>query len=297
MDFDLNGVQSRSIEALRDAVGSANSIVTSGLADGCSPEVESTVSADPLLVGPELSLLDRVLLVEEATRLGAPIHATATLFLGPGLGAPPGRLCVRTSAPTQPMRFAEHAYGVIDITSNPPTYADVSSGSYVQARSGMVEGLGSIEHGVATPLNPSSALPAPLLYQLGRAAEIAGSGRAALDATAAHLASREQFGRALSSFQALQHRVSELAVDVEATSALVRNAAFEATPQAILGAASFAAEAAATLVPDLHQLNGARGFTTESGIPAHTMRLTANRVELKSLGVSAVAFADAFWRN
>ena len=82
----------------------------------------------------------------------------------------------------------------------------------------------------------------------------------AVSDVAAYLRERQQFGRSLSSFQALQHRLAELAVDAHGASVSARSAAYAGTSTAALGAAAYAVDVAARAVPELHQLSGARRF-------------------------------------
>lgn len=297
MDFDLDHLQRERLGRLRVAVEGAGS-VTPTVADALDPALDAALAADPLLTAAELTLLDRVLLVEEAARLGAPVHATATLLVR-SLCAAPARtapLAIR-AGDALALRFAEHAVAVVDVRPPAPAIAWVVHGGFTVVPSGMAGGYGTVETTAPEPLAWLGTLPPLDVFRLGRTAEIAGAARRGLELTAAYLDQRRQFARSLSTFQALRHRLSELAVDVEATSALVRIAAFDATSAAVLGAASYAVDAAARLVPELHQMNGARGFTLESGLPASTMAVTASRLELIATGVSPAAYADATWAS
>jgi alkylation response protein AidB-like acyl-CoA dehydrogenase len=69
------------------------------------------------------------------------------------------------------------------------------------------------------------------LARLYLAAEQLGGAQACLDLTVAYTATRQQFGRAIASFQAVKHRCAEMMVRVEATRS------------AVYGAAAFAADA------------------------------------------------------
>jgi hypothetical protein len=249
------------------------------------------------LLGGGADLLDRVVLVEEASRLGAPINATATLLIRPLLGSSvaPGPLAIRTAHDGVPLRFGCDAVAVVDVSEDPPTIAETDSGLFVPIPSGTVTGYGIVAARRAAEVPWESPLSPLATYQLGRAAEVAGAARRGVELTASYLRTRKQFGRALSSFQALQHRLAQLAVDAEAASTLVRMAAHTVSEASVLGAASYAVAVAARAVPELHQLNGARGFTFESGLPVYTLRLVASRVELISTGVSPVMYADAVW--
>jgi alkylation response protein AidB-like acyl-CoA dehydrogenase len=69
-------------------------------------------------------------------------------------------------------------------------------------------------------------------------------------------------------------------VSAEATSWLGRGAAFVEDPRAVLRAAWYASHTAASLVPELVQMCGARSFTVEFGLQVFTMRMNCLRLEL-----------------
>jgi len=105
------------------------------------------------------------------------------------------------------------------------------------------------------------------------ALECAGAARHCLEATVAHLRTREQFGRPLGTFQALQHRCADLAVLVESAWSTAWYAAWTADgdPAGAAVAAPLAkahcADAFRTVAGEMIQLHGGIGFTWEH--PAH----------------------------
>ncbi len=300
MDFDVNTRQRELLATLAALAASVSrrprGDVGGVLADACDPELERRLG-EAMMVDHRVDLLDRVLLVEEAVRLGVPINASATLLLraiiGPSI--PPGPLGVRAVPGDSPLRFGRDAVGVIDVCGDTPTFAETRPDHFRPVVSGTVAGYGVVASGPAVELPWKSELAPLVVHQLGRAAEVAGAARRAVELTASYLRQRRQFGRTLSSFQALQHRLAELAVDAEAASTLVRMAAYTGSTASVRGAASYAVAVAARAVPELHQLTGARGFTFESGLPAFTLHLVASRAELISSGVSPCAYADEIW--
>lgn len=104
---------------------------------------------------------------------------------------------------------------------------------------------------------------------LARSAEALGLMELLLATTLDHLRSRKQFGAALSTFQALQHRMVAQYVAVEqARSLLYRAAMAEAHDraawlQAIAGARAFIAEASVALGHEAIQLHGGMGVSDE----------------------------------
>ena len=100
-------------------------------------------------------------------------------------------------------------------------------------------------------------------------AEQVGAAQRALDLTVAYTKVRVQFGRAIGSFQALQHRMADLYVLVESARSLsyaAASAAAEGAPDLGLRAAAakaYCAEALARVAGQMIQLHGAIGITWE----------------------------------
>jgi len=98
---------------------------------------------------------------------------------------------------------------------------------------------------------------------------MAGAADRALAMTVEYTAMREQFGRAIATFQAIQHRCADMKVDVENTKSLVYYAAWAGdagAPDRRLAAAmakGYASHACPRVVADAVQLHGGIGFTWE----------------------------------
>ncbi|MGA5044526.1 acyl-CoA dehydrogenase family protein [Streptomyces arboris] len=93
------------------------------------------------------------------------------------------------------------------------------------------------------------------------AAETVGAAAGALARTVAYVKEREQFGRAIGSFQAVKHRLAGLYVRVEAARSAAYHAAWD--PAAGPLALAQALEAARTVAGEAVQLHGGIGFTWE----------------------------------
>jgi alkylation response protein AidB-like acyl-CoA dehydrogenase len=103
---------------------------------------------------------------------------------------------------------------------------------------------------------------------LALSAEQAGAARRALDLTVGYTLTREQFGRVIGSFQALQHRLADLHVLVESARSLAFAAASAAADAPALGLRAAAAkvycsEALMRTAAEMIQLHGAIGITWE----------------------------------
>ena len=152
-----------------------------------------------------------------------------------------------------------------------------------------------LEDGAATL---SSALPTPsiegpapnwltplslrALGALIRSAQMAGAMQAVLDLTLGYTQEREQFGRPLAKFQAIQHHLSDIACETAASIAAVELAcdAIQANPQcpdAVIEEIAIAkircGQAAAQVAACAHQAHGAMGFTREYKLGRYTRRL------------------------
>jgi alkylation response protein AidB-like acyl-CoA dehydrogenase len=108
-----------------------------------------------------------------------------------------------------------------------------------------------------------------LRAQAALAVEAVGLAQRALDLAKAHAAEREQFGKAIGSYQAVSHQVADTYMAVELARSLAYWAAWcvaESDPQAEVAAAaakSFAAEAAVEACERSIQVHGGIGFTWE----------------------------------
>jgi alkylation response protein AidB-like acyl-CoA dehydrogenase len=135
--------------------------------------------------------------------------------------------------------------------------------------------------------------------QVALAVELAGTMRGALELTNQYVKDRHQFGRAIGSFQALQHRLAECAVLVEGSRWLAYEAAWsEAPSQKSATCAAHASFAAQRVFHEMHQMTGAIGFTREHDLHVFTMRLIALGQELGGLAqhrrlVARAAFGSA----
>jgi alkylation response protein AidB-like acyl-CoA dehydrogenase len=108
------------------------------------------------------------------------------------------------------------------------------------------------------------------MAQLLAAAEQVGVASGALDRTLDYIKIREQFGRVIGGYQALQHRCADVAVHIEAAAALVERAAAaaESGDTDVLARNALLARAAASEVSlfaadTMVQLHGGIGFTWE----------------------------------
>ncbi|MBT2424308.1 acyl-CoA/acyl-ACP dehydrogenase [Streptomyces sp. ISL-112] len=108
------------------------------------------------------------------------------------------------------------------------------------------------------------------------AAEAVGAAAGALARTVAYVKEREQFGRAIGSFQAVGHRLADLYVRVEAARSAAYYAAWD--PAAGPLALAQALEAARTVAGEAVQLHGGIGFTWEHEAHLYVKRAAADEL-------------------
>ena len=128
------------------------------------------------------------------------------------------------------------------------------------------------------------------------AVQAAGTMRAALDYTVEYLKQRRQFGRAIGSFQAVQHRLAECAILSEGSRWLALEEAWLGAPaQEAATAAAYATAAATQVFAETHQLSGAIGFTHDHDLHVWSMRLQALKLEIEGVTGHRRAIAHARW--
>lgn len=139
----------------------------------------------------------------------------------------------------------------------------------------------------------SAPLPASLpddILLLGgamlRSAQLAGALQAVLDMTVRYAGERSQFGRPISGFQAIQHRLAVLA-EHTAAAMVASEAAFAESGDtldrlAVMAAKVTASEAAGIAADTAHAVHGAIGITQEHALHLLTQRLWSWRSEFGS---------------
>jgi alkylation response protein AidB-like acyl-CoA dehydrogenase len=104
---------------------------------------------------------------------------------------------------------------------------------------------------------------------LGSAAQALGLAQRMIDLSVQYTSERQQFGKAIGSFQAVKHHMSNVAVALEYAKAPVHRAAYtiahsqEIAPHAVSHAKLVACEAANLAAKNCIQVHGAMGYTWE----------------------------------
>lgn len=155
-------------------------------------------------------------------------------------------------------------------------------------------------HFVDTPakfLADEKAVGEALLWSMtGLAAETSGIINAVNKATFEYLRTRKQFGAALASFQALQHRAADMFVAAEEvrvmTSCLIEGVDVGAASRFALASATKALtdEAGRKIGHEAVQMHGGMGVSDELNISHYLRRLAAIRAELGSADIHRARF-------
>lgn len=237
-----------------------------------------------------------VLAVEAASRAAglAPVGVHALVL--PLLEAEAGHLGYVSGKAGEPVRFGAQAdLGVV--------YEGSLARLYPFAPGEARPILSNYIYPLAVPAKPDGPALAQVeasavqrRYRQAIGAEAVGAMSAVLDQLTAFLSERIQFGRRLGAFQALHHRMAELAVLLESSRWLVREAAWLDDDEASATAAAFVAKAARRICYEAHQLTGARGFTLDFGMHRHTLRLQLLSVEAGGASGHATEAGEMRWR-
>lgn len=138
--------------------------------------------------------------------------------------------------------------------------------------------------------------PALPLARLATAATLLGTARGALDMTIAYDRQRVQFGKPIASFQAIQHRLVDMWIQVQLSEAAIHNATKKlaeggvAAAQAVYAAKARCADAASLVTREAVHLHGAMGFTDECDVGLYLKQAVENGTFLGRADEMRMAF-------
>lgn len=312
MDFEMNEDQQAILEAvdrlLEQNAGPARAIklqpdnaydielhdqlVESGFAD---------IVRDDSMTG-----LDAALVVEAVARAAGVVAIGAQAMVAPAIAedaiAGPIALTLENKpgvSTYSPVRYGAHAKTLLILGDNDVKQVTLQAGDMEPIRSNFGYPMGRLTKDVstnATSLGADAAQSMRNWWRLSLAVEAVGTMEAALNQTVDYLKQRRQFGRTIGSFQAVQHRLSLCAIQVEGSRWLSREAAYKNAPtESVATACAFALSAADQVFMETHQLSGAIGFTREYNLHVWSMRLQALRQELGGVSGHRRALVEARW--
>ena len=315
MDYELNEDQ----RAILEAVGSllerhagparAISLAVEGAYD---VELDTALQAagfDGLVQGPETGALEAALVVDAiASAPGVVAYAAGGLVLpavlrdcgaaGSAESLRTGPLALLQAGEAGPVRFGAHAHRalVLDADEARLVSLDPAESTPVRSNFGYPLGIPGKTLGAGERLPAGAGRSLRNWWRVALAIEAVGTMSGALFQTTEYLKQRRQFGRAIASFQAVQHRLAECAIVLEGSRWLALEAAYHGAPEDLAAtAAAYALAAAGRVFSETHQLSGAIGFTHEHDLHVWTMRLQALRVELGGVSGHCRAVSGTRW--
>jgi hypothetical protein len=250
------------------------------------------IGADPDLGG--VSAVD---LVIQTARQALPVEIAASALVRP-------RLCPDAPRPLAlvwgagPVRFGAEAKTALIDTGRDVLRLDIEPGDFEPLKTLFAYPLARLTdkgRARAAAMNEDALGTLRQYWQIGLAAEITGAVDSALKSTLDYVTQRKQFGRAIGSFQAVQHRLAEAAVSLEAMRWLALKAGDSGDPADAALAAGYAQDAARRVAYDFHQFHGAMGLTLEHPLHFWTYRLKALLGELGGAAARFDAGAQARW--
>jgi alkylation response protein AidB-like acyl-CoA dehydrogenase len=307
VDFAWNDDQREilaAVEALcAQHAGPARAIELDAKADWDEPLDAALTEAgfvEVALGAPETGTLEAALVVAAVARRAGTLPIGAQALVAPAVAGRvlPGPIALVSLAHPGPVRFGAHARTALVDCGDEARLVALAPGDGTPVRSNFMLPVGTLALDARSgeSLGAGSGERLRSWWRVALAAELYGTMQAALEVTVEYVKRRRQFGRAIGSFQALQHRLALCTVLVEGTRWLTFEAASRERPvEAAATAAAYAAEAANQLFRETHQLTGAMGFTREHDLHVFSMRLQALRLELGGASAHRRAITAHRW--
>lgn len=243
-------------------------------------------------------LLDAALVVEQVALVPQVVEVAASALIGPvlPLDAAKRPIALLSASCLQPARFLPVAEILLVLHDDHVDLVHLD-----QAHIEPVESLFAYPIGKLKTLDGlhierfDDAEIVRRRWQVAIAVEGAGCMAAALEVVLEHVKTRFAFGRALGSFQAIQHRLAMAAEVAESAKWLARRAAWSDTAQDAAVAAAFVQSNVARFTYDLHQFSGAMGLTLEYPLHFWTYRLRALASDLGGSSAQTRLAASSLW--
>jgi alkylation response protein AidB-like acyl-CoA dehydrogenase len=203
---------------------------------------------------------------------------------GVGLGLPEAVLVFEEAGRVLlpgPLVATHLAAGVVPGAATGETAVAAVSGGLVEwlteADAVLGDATGAVPLRSVDPLTPLHRVPGAVtgadpVAVLLTAAEQVGTAARMCELAVQHARVREQFGKPIGAFQAVQHLCAQMLVRAQTARAAVYAAAVTADPADIAAARLLADEAAVRGARDCLQVHGGMGFTWESEVHLHLKR-------------------------
>lgn len=306
MDLELNEDQRAILdgaEALLEKHVDLEATTALGVAGSCDDALRAALEESGFLdlgLDDETSWLEAAQLVEATSRAGGLIDIGAAALVAPATcgRAIPGPIALVAQDHSGPVRFGAQARSALVDRGDEALLVAISPDEARAVETNYPWPIGRLPgQGLeGESLGRGSGERMRRFWRLAIAAECIGAMQAALDTTIEYAKQRRQFGRAIGSFQALQHRFAEMSVLIEGGRWLVYEAAYRNGDAAsAAAAAAHVTHSALRVLIDTHQLTGAMGYTREHALHLWTMRLPVLRLELGGTRRHRIEAARARW--
>lgn len=305
MRFDLDDDQRGLLDAittlLQRHAGPDRMRVLGGSRPSYDAALEAALNAGgylDCLAGPDTGPLEATLVTETAARFLAVAPVGVRSLVVPALFTEPlpGPVAITTHDHAGPVRYGADARSLIVIGPTDVRLVSPTPNEDRRCASDYGYPMGTVDVRGGDPV-PQAAVETTLAFwQVAIAAELVGCITAALDLTLSYVRERQQFGRPVGSFQALQHRLAEMSILVEGSRWLTREAAWLGMPvESSAAALAHALTAGRRIMFETHQMTGAMGFTTEYDLHLSTMRVPALLLEAEEMISPSRRLAAARW--
>ena len=158
---------------------------------------------------------------------------------------------------------------------------------------GLVEVTGAPTAAAVTPIDPDRWDGAVTGARLALGHELVGASAAMLELARVHALNRIQFGRPISAFQAVRHRLADSLVALESAHALLEAAWLDGSSETAAMAKALAGRSARLVAGHCQQVLAGMGFTTEHPLHRYVRRVLV----LDELFGSARSLTDALGRD
>jgi alkylation response protein AidB-like acyl-CoA dehydrogenase len=307
VDFELDQDQKAIVEAvgslLEQYAGASRNIALAAKAeyDSALQSALTTAGFSHVARGEDTGPLEAALVVEAVARHGGVVAIGAQALVAPGVTQRdlPSPIALVDSEAPGPARFAAHAQTLLVAAGDEARVVFPKAGEVEAVPSNFGYPMGRprpecLQRGET--LGSGSGERLRDWWRTALAVEAVGCMGAALEITLDYVKHRRQFGRAIGSFQAVQHRLAECSVLLEGSRWLAHYAASRgANREEAAVAAAFSLASADRIFVDTHQLSGAIGFTRGHDLHVWSMRLQALRLELGGVSAHRRVLSRARW--
>lgn len=236
-------------------------------------------------------------MVHDLAHLPVTVECAASSLLRP-LFAPdlPRPFAVMLGDNAKAIRFLPVAKTLLKITDAGVFAAALPDGAVTPVSSQYAYPMGSVDPArldwTAIDCDVSAV---QIAWKVAIAAELTGVLKGGLVSVLEHVRDRQQFGRPLGSFQAIQHRLAAASVQIEGARWLTLKAAQSLAAGDAATALGQAQNIATKITYDLHQFMGAMGLTLEHPLHRWTYRARLLRSEFGGATGNFRALADQRW--